>query len=252
MSTTLEVLFSPAEFEAISQRDLSRTWCVVFDVLRATSSMVTALANGARRIVPVADIAEALALKQREPAVRLAGERQGLRIDARLTGSIDFDFGNSPREFARGLRDKTVVMTTTNGTRALRACAQAGKVLAASFLNLGATASYVLKSQPPAVLVICSGTHEEAAYEDTLAAGALCDLLWADYGGNGAADSVLIARKLFLQAGAEIRDALSEARNGKRLLALPELAEDVAFCAQLDRFPLVAEMDRTGNVTKTH
>src|SRR5258707_4215198 len=98
-STSIEVLFSPAEFEALKDRDLSDTVCVVFDVLRATSSIVTALGNGAAAIIPVAEISEALAIREREPEVLLAGERGGVRIGAELTGSSAFDFGNSPRGF---------------------------------------------------------------------------------------------------------------------------------------------------------
>src|SRR5436190_11942294 len=116
-----EVLFSPAEFAALRQRDLSATTCVVFDVLRATSSMLVALNHGAEAIIPVGEIAEALAMKRERPDVLLAGEREGLRIRKELTGSINFDFGNSPREFTRDrVGGKTLVMTTTNGTRALR------------------------------------------------------------------------------------------------------------------------------------
>src|SRR6185437_5993383 len=96
---TLEVLFTPADFAALKGRNLSETLCVVFDVFRATSSMVTALANGAEAIVPVSEIPEALAIKERAPGVLLAGEREGVRIDAALTGGTDFDLGNSPREF---------------------------------------------------------------------------------------------------------------------------------------------------------
>ena len=70
MSKSLEVLFTPAEYNALSQRDLSETVCVVFDVLRATSTMVTALANGATAIIPVAEISEALAIRQRHPSLR--------------------------------------------------------------------------------------------------------------------------------------------------------------------------------------
>ena len=99
MSPLIEVLFSPAEFEALIGRDLSQTVCVVFDVLRATSSMTTALGNGAAGIIPVATIDEALSWRKKDPGTLLAGERDGLRIRRDLTGSIDFDFGNSPREF---------------------------------------------------------------------------------------------------------------------------------------------------------
>src|SRR5712691_4483564 len=101
MQTRLEVLFAPAEFAALAQRDLSGTVCVVFDVLRATSSIVMALANGATAIVPVAEISEALKIRERDPRVLLAGERDGLRIQGDQTGGVGFDLGNSPREFTR-------------------------------------------------------------------------------------------------------------------------------------------------------
>src|SRR5450631_4116363 len=111
MPTTLEVLFTPAEFAALSDRDLSQTICVVFDVFRATSTIVTALANGAAAVIPVAEIADAVAIRRRRPEVLLAGEREGLRIRADLSGGIDFDLGNSPREFTAALiRDKTIVL----------------------------------------------------------------------------------------------------------------------------------------------
>src|SRR6266404_5423303 len=169
---TLEVLFSPADFNALKGRDLSQTICVVFDVLRATSSMVTALANGAPAIIPVSEISDALAVRNSNPQVLLAGERHGLHINRQLTGGIDFDLGNSPREFTQSVvAGKTIVMTTTNGTRALRACAKAREVLVASFLNLQATADALQRQNTPHLLLICSGTFEEAAYEDVLGAG---------------------------------------------------------------------------------
>src|SRR5262245_64967331 len=99
MQTVLEVLFTPAEFTALPNRDLSQTTCVVFDILRATTTMLTALSNGAEEIIPVAEISEALELRAQQPDVLLAGERKGLRIRANLTGGVEFDFGNSPREF---------------------------------------------------------------------------------------------------------------------------------------------------------
>src|SRR6266850_200069 len=101
LQMSLEVLFAPAEFSALGQRDLSGTVCVVFDVLRATSSMVTALDNGASAVVPVAEIPEALKIRERDPRILLAGERDGVRIQSDLTSGIAFDLGNSPREFTR-------------------------------------------------------------------------------------------------------------------------------------------------------
>src|SRR6516162_2963499 len=111
----IDVILTPAELPALAERDLGRMVCVVLDVLRATSTIVTALQNG-----------------RRQPDVLLGGERKGVKI---RTAEGEFDFGNSPREYTpEKVRDKTIVSTTTNGTRALRACAGARLVLAASFL----------------------------------------------------------------------------------------------------------------------
>src|SRR5260221_492449 len=185
----LEVFFTPADFVALAQRDLSKTCCVVFDVLRATSTMVTALGNGAEAILPVEEIAEALAARGRLPHALLAGERDGLRIGSTLTGGPSFDLGNSPREFsAQAVRGKTLIMTTTNGTRALKACAHGNQVLAGSFLNLSATAQAILK-KPADLLIVCSGTLKETAYEDVLGAGALCEKVWFFYRKGSVADS---------------------------------------------------------------
>src|ERR1043166_2461338 len=115
---TLEVLFSPADFIALKQRKLGGAACVVFDVFRATSSIVSALANDAAAVIPVAEIADALTLRKKDPAILLAGERNGGRIPASLTGGTDFDLGNSPREFTKEkVAGRTIAMTTTNGTR---------------------------------------------------------------------------------------------------------------------------------------
>lgn len=247
---TLEVLFTPAEFAALKQRDLGETVCVVFDVLRATSAMVVALGNGAAAIVPVEEIAEAVALRQQRD-VLLAGEREGVRIRADLGGGLEFDLGNSPREFTpEKVRGRTIVVTTTNGTRALRACAHARTVLAASFLNLRATAEFILREKPAGVLVVCGGTHEEAAYEDVLAAGALCDLVWSGPRAGNVADSAYLARRLFQLEQADLFAAVAQSRNGRRLLNMPELRDDVHFCLQRDTMNLVARLGKDGGVKR--
>jgi 2-phosphosulfolactate phosphatase len=247
----LDVLFTPADFEALSRRSLDGMTCVVFDVLRATSSMITALAQGASEVIPVAEISEALSLHSANPGFLLAGERNGLRIGSELTGSVPFHLGNSPLEFTEEkVRDKTIVMTTTNGTRALRACGRADQVFVGSFLNLTITAEAILKSAPKQLSIVCSGTFEEAAYEDILGAGALCELLQGQYS-PGMSDAALVALKCFLTAKPDLPGALSEARNGKRLLSRPTLAADVAFCSKKDSLPLRAEMLRTGRVVRS-
>ena len=243
MPATIEVLFAPAEFACLHQRDLRQTVCVVFDVLRATSTMVTALANGANAIIPVAGITEALDLRQRQPDILLAGERDGLRIEAPLTGGVSFDLGNSPREFtAAKVKGRTIAMTTTNGTCALQACASASAVLLGSFLNLRATAQSIEARDAARLLLVCSGTLDQAAAEDILGAGALCDLLWPKYSGGLVADSAHIARRLFRLEQDNLLDAVSQSRNGRRLLALPALRDDVPFCLQRDLFSLVAAL----------
>jgi 2-phosphosulfolactate phosphatase len=247
---TLDVHFTPAELAALSGKDLSRTTCVVFDVLRATSSMLTAIGNGADAIIPVAEIRDAVAIRAQRPEVLLAGERHGLRIRAEASGGVDFDFGNSPREFTANLvSGRTIATTTTNGTRALRACSGAEHVLVGAFLNLQALTDELQRLQPERLLLICAGTVDEAAYEDALAAGAVCDLLW-DGWSSDASDGATMARLLFRQVRSDLGAALAASRNGRRLLALPALAEDVAICARLDSFPVVAGLNKLGEVRR--
>lgn len=246
----LEVLFSPAEFGALPQRDLRGAACVVFDILRATTSIVMALASGAEAVIPVETIAEAVALRKADATLLLAGERDGLRIGAALSGGVEFDLGNSPREFTRErVAGRVVAMTTTNGTRGLKSCMGADAVYAASFLNLEAVAQAVLGRNAAKVLLVCSGTYEEASYEDTLAAGALADRLWGHFAPDEIADSAQIARHIYLAARGDLLGAMQHARNGRRLLGMPELAADVPFCLQRDAQPLLAVL-REGRVVR--
>jgi 2-phosphosulfolactate phosphatase len=246
---SLEVLFSPVEFTALQRVDLSTTTCVVFDVLRATSSMAVALNNGARAMLPVASIPEALAIRSQRADVLLAGEREGVRIPAGLTGGIEFDLGNSPREFTpEVVGGKTIAMTTTNGTRALRATAHAARTLVASFLNLRATADWLVNEAASQLILVCAGTWEEPAYEDTLCAGALCELLWGKWCEAGCSDSALMARKLFCAARGDLLAAVSQSRNGRRLLSMPDLCDDVPYCIQPDLLDTVLQMHTDGRV----
>ena len=243
----LKTTFTPAEFEVLARTDLSQTTCVVFDILRATSSMITALANGAEQILPVASIDEALAAKAKYPDALLCGERDGLRITAAQTGGTEFDLGNSPREYtADVVTGQTLISTTTNGTRALRACANAERVLVASFLNLTATAEHLRTAPPKNLVLVCSGTYEEAALEDTLAAGALADLLQEQ--SNECDDATQTARLLFTSAPVE--ETILQAKNAQRLLSLPDLADDVSFSLRHDAHPLLAAMGTQGWVQR--
>jgi len=247
MSVSLGVTFAPAEFEAFARRDLGGTVCVVFDVLRATSSIVTALAHGAAGILPVAELSEAMAVRQVRPDVLLAGERNGIRIPASLSGGVDFDLGNSPREFTpERVRGRTLVMTTTNGTRALRACAGAQRVLAGALVNLGALVRLIEQHRPPQLLLVGGGTLEQAAFEDALAAGALADAVWPLYAEGQVSDGALMARHLYRTFAADLLAAFRLSRNGRRLLARPELRDDVSFCATRDLFEVVPVLHDDG------
>jgi 2-phosphosulfolactate phosphatase len=248
----IETILTPAELPALAQRDLRATARVVFDVLRATSTFVTALHHGAKAIIPVSEIAEALEIKksearsQKPELILLGGERNGVRISA---GGIDFDLGNSPREYTREkVRGKTIISTTTNGTRALRACVGAKTILASSFLNLTATADFLRAKNFQNILLVCAGTRENRADEDVLAAGALCEILSTDKTVGTLSDSAQMALRAYAQAKTDLSAAVSKSENARRLLAIPELREDVAFCLQRDIYPLVAKMEADGAI----
>ena len=120
----IDAVLSPLEIDLLPGRDLAAMTAVVFDVLRSSSSMITALANGATEIFPVTSIPEAYELKRLMPDALLCGERHGRRFDG-------FDLGDSPLEF-RKLAAERFIALTTNGSVALRACAGAGQVLGLS------------------------------------------------------------------------------------------------------------------------
>lgn len=256
MNAALEVLFRPGEWRALSPDTLAGATCVVVDVLRATSAFVAALAHGAEGIVPAATLAEALAWRAKRPDALLAGEREGWRIGAALTGGVEFDLGNSPREFTpERVAGRILVSTTTNGTGALRACSGAARVFLGSWLNFSATVSAVASALAGAaasgrVWIVCAGTGEGAALEDTLLAGALCEALAQAVAGLEFEDSAEIARAAYAGVRDDLPRAVCRARNARRLLARPELREDVAFCLQRDRFPVVAGLDAGGWVRR--
>ena len=253
---SLRVLFSPAEYEAMDAKDLLGVTCVVFDVLRATSTMLEALGNGATGIRPAREISEATALRTRHPQALLAGERDGLRIRAHLTGSIDFDLGNSPREFTRDrVEGREIIMSTTNGTRALEACRLARAVFIASFGNVSAMARHLVASQSECLWLICAGTLENASFEDTLGAGALVDRLLKETSEPqtwSLDDSSQIAWHLYRGHQPRLPEAARCARNGRRLLAQPELAGDIPVCFQEDRNPHVVQLRADQVLRKIH
>jgi len=225
----LDAALTPADISRLPERDLSATTCVVFDVLRATSSMVTALEHGAAEIYPVKTIEEARALRKAMPDAVLGGERHGERIEG-------FDVGNNPFEYT-SLADRRIISTTTNGTIALRACENAGRVLVGALLNLAALRDEIVRSNPAQVLLVCAGTFETFALEDAIAAGALAMEFPDAELTDAAAATVAVARRY-----ATPLDGLLAARNGRALLE-KGWRDQVEWCAQLSRFGAIGAME---------
>jgi 2-phosphosulfolactate phosphatase len=226
----VEVVLDPAGIARLAERDLSGTTCVVFDVLRATSSMVTGLARGVEALIPVVTVEEALETRGRFPGALLGGERLGERIEG-------FDLGNSPFEY-EGCAGRRIITTTTNGTVALRACASAASVWVGAVLNVGAVVERLRCEQPAEVLLVCAGTFETLALEDVWAAGRVLEGLGADTGGWS--DSAWTAWSV-ARAWPRAEEALRASRNGRALLAKGRDRE-VAWCAQESALNVVGEM----------
>ena len=234
----IRTILTPVEIAALPARDLRGTVCVVFDVLRATSTILAALANGAQGVWPVLTAAEAFAAREeRLPEALLGGERGGLRIDG-------FDLGNSPREYTpEAVAGRDIVTTTTNGTVALRACAGAEAVLAAALVNLDATAAWLRSRhpRPERVLLVCAGTGIDFALEDGLAAGGLAERLELD-GGCTFDDATTAMVALYVHHRGGLAAALGASSNGRRLAGI-RLAEDLAWCARESCLDTVAAME---------
>ncbi len=249
----IDVLLSPAEQETLRHRELSRTACAVFDVLRATTTMLEMLARGAAAIRPVSEIAEAVALRRADPDLLLAGERHGLRIAAADADGIPFDFGNSPREVrTAALAGRHLAMTTTNGTRALQACFGAQSVWVTAFTNLAATSRVLIHPSVQGLLLVCSGTGANPAYEDILGAGALIDRLLTEAAAPPfeLSDTAQVALDAFRAHRGELATAIRAAANARRLLSIPDLAADVPACLDTDRHDFAAQLHPDGWVRR--
>jgi 2-phosphosulfolactate phosphatase len=208
---------------------------VVVDVLRATTTIIHALAAGCTAVRPCAEVEEAreLAGQMRAGRVLLGGERGGFSLPG-------FDLGNSPREYtAKVCRGTTLVLTTTNGTRALLRAAAARRVLVAGFVNYSAVCEQ-LRLDPRPLHIICAGTDGEVTLEDTLLAGALVEFL-CDLGAARLNDSARLAWDCFEHHGRVLLGALEVSQGGARLLRLG-YEEDVRAAALVDQFALVPEL----------
>jgi 2-phosphosulfolactate phosphatase len=216
----VHVAFTPAEEGAAHVG-------IVVDVIRATSAIAQALASGYERVVCCAEIDEARALRAElgDEAV-VAGERNGAAIEG-------FDLDASPRELATGVRAPTLILTTTNGTRAiLTAASRCDVVFVGSLLNLGALAK-AARVEGGDVAVICSGSEGAFALDDAYCAGRIVQGL------AGVPTDAAIAADLVARAFPDPLAGLNARTHGS---AVP--AEDVEFCAQVDLLTTVPRFTR--------
>jgi 2-phosphosulfolactate phosphatase len=228
---------------------------VVVDVLRATTVMVHALANGCEAVIPCAEIEEAEAIAAGLPSGKtiLGGERGGLPIPG-------FDLGNSPGDYTREVCEgKTLVMTTTNGTRAILASQEAERVYIASFANLKATAEELTvqllkKDHGHPIHIVCSGTEGFISLEDSLLAGALAkhlaDAMVPQYpeGERLGNDEALIVLSQWLEVELFLEQRplwklLQMGRGGRNVTRIG-LEEDIQVAARVNRLPIIAELSR--------
>ncbi len=220
MHKRIEVCLTPA---LLHLYDISNSIVVVIDVLRATSSMVYGIDNGATAIIPVAHVEDCLAYSGK--GFLLAAERDGSVVEG-------YDFGNSPFSYTKEkVAGKTVVLTTTNGTKALHMAREtAHQVVIGSFLNLQALCDW-LKVQDKSVLLLCAGWKDQFNLEDTLFAGAVVAELRKDF--THFDDSSVAAEDLYQLARHDLRTYIRKSSHSYRL-ALLNIEEDVRFCLQLN------------------
>lgn len=216
---------------------LAGSLAVVIDVLRASTTIVHALAAGCCAVRPCLEVDEARCLADQMPAgkVLLGGERGGVPLPG-------FDLGNSPKEYcAKNCKGATLVLTTTNGTRALLRAAEADRVLLAAFINFSAVCEQ-LKQDPRPIQILCAGTEGEVSLEDTLLAGALVDFL-CDAAEVRLNDSARLAWDCFEQHGCVLQGAMELGKGGAKLKCLG-YDEDIRSAAKVDQFTIVPEVRR--------
>lgn len=217
MPNNVQVCFSPASFPLF--RD-DEAIVVVIDVLRATSAICTAFEHGVEKMIPISTLEEAFEYK-----------KQGFLVAAERDGSIveGFSLGNSPFSYMdEALKGKTIVLTTTNGTKAINAAKNAYKVAIGSFLNLDALAEWLIE-QERNVILLCAGWKDKFNMEDSLFAGALAEQLLITKKFTSDCDSARAAVHLWNFASEDLYPFLRNSSHRNRLGRL-NLDKDIRYC----------------------
>jgi 2-phosphosulfolactate phosphatase len=229
VSRTIDVLLAPPwPLDAVRGAHVA-----VVDVLRASTTIAVALANGAAGVIPVAEPGDAIALGHRlgRDRVLFCGERDAERIDG-------FDLDNSPASFgADAVAGKTLIMTTTNGTHALRAVAAAASVRTAALVNRLAVAD-ALAHEEGDVAIVCAGNTDGFALEDAIGAGALVDTLLTLIGDVELKDGARAAALLYRAVAGRLPEAIASSDHAQAL-SRKGFASDVTRCAALDTLDVV-------------
>ena len=227
----LETLFIPEEIKNV---ELAGKLVVIIDILRASSTIVTALANGCRGFIPILspDKAKEKAQEFEKERILLGGEREGIKIEG-------FNLGNSPREYKReAVKGKTIIFSTTNGVKTLEMVKGAHRIIIGSFLNLQAVCDYCTDYKGD-ILIICAGRKGRFSLEDTACAGMMVNSLRDVFPGDyQEVDANLTAQLLYVKFGNNILEILGKSQHGRYLESIG-LGEDLKFCSQLDLFHIV-------------
>jgi 2-phosphosulfolactate phosphatase len=222
----VEVCLSPALFE---YQKNTEAIVVVVDILRATSSICNAFANGVAEIIPVETRDEAREMKSKGYTV--AAERDGFKLDFA-------DFGNSPFNFSKeNVEGKTIVYSTTNGTRTIHQAADCFQVIIASFLNNKAVADYLI-NQKKDVIILCAGWKNKVNIEDTVYAGCLAQSLIDSGLFNTNCDSATTSLDMWKNWKHNLRALIDKSAQRYRLQE-KGLDDCIDFCLQLDETNIV-------------
>ncbi len=218
--------------------ELTGSVSIVIDVLRATSSMATALNNGCNEIYPVVDVQDAFVLREEllPQSVKLCGERNGVKIEG-------FDFGNSPLEYQRSIiKDKTLVWTTSNGTKAMQHALSAEWIYIASLLNLS-TIAKTAAGHAQNVNILCAGTNGESTLEDTVCAGLLArEIVNIDEQFHLDEFTISLIKQAELYE-CDMFNMMLQSKHGRYLQEIG-FETDLHFCSQKDYYDLNMVFDK--------
>jgi len=206
--------------------DVENSVVVIIDVFRATSTIATALYNGATKIIPVDNVEKCITIGNTTPNSITAGERDGKVIDG-------LQYGNSPGEYSRSfIENKTLVLTTTNGTKLLHMALNKGasNVITGSFPNLTSVCNYLLK-QNKNVFLGCSAWKDRFNLEDTLFAGAVIERVKEHFTIH--CDSSLMAEQMYQQHRNDLNSFIKNTTHWHRL-AKHGLEKDMEYCVSID------------------